>query len=34
LREGTRSELLGTLALIAVAGMITGRWLRAGSLKK
>jgi hypothetical protein len=34
LREGTRSELVGTLALIAVAGMITGRWLRTGSLKK
>jgi MFS family permease len=28
LREGTRSELLGALALIAIAGVITGRRLR------
>jgi hypothetical protein len=28
LREGTRSELLGALALIAVVGMIAGRRLR------
>jgi hypothetical protein len=28
LREGTRSELLGALALIAIAGMIAGRRLR------
>ena len=34
LGEGTRSQLLGTLALIAVAGMIAGRRLRARPLKK
>lgn len=34
LREGTSSQLLGTLALIAIAGMIAGRRLRAGPLKK
>lgn len=34
LREGTRSQLLGTLVLIAIAGMIAGRGLRAGPLKK
>jgi hypothetical protein len=34
LREGTRSQLLGTPALIAIAGMIAGRRLSAGPLKK
>lgn len=34
LREGTRSQLLGTLALVAIAGMIAGRRLRTGPLKK
>jgi len=28
LREGSRSELLGALALIAIAGVIAGRWLQ------
>jgi len=28
LREGTRSELLGALALIAIAGIVAGRTLR------
>jgi len=28
LREGTRSELLGALALIAIVGVIAGRSLR------
>ena len=28
LREGTRSELLGALALIAIAGVIAGRRLQ------
>jgi hypothetical protein len=28
LREGTRSELLGALALIAIAGVVAGRRLR------
>ncbi len=30
LRQGTRSELLGALALVAVAGLIAGRQLRGG----
>ena len=34
LQEGTRSQLLGTLVPIAIAGMIAGRRLRAGPLKK
>jgi hypothetical protein len=33
-RESTRSQLLVTLALIAIAGMIAGRKFRAGPPKK